>query len=221
MGIAEIVNGEDAHANNQHLFGLPSRLIAKIYLFRTIYRGSGWAFAHDPSFSSVSSDPDYWESINTKFYTKYHAIDKCHKDWIALCTARKPIVGPFGRQWMCEPRQAANGEFKIPVTQITNYPVQGTGADVMMIARISFFNRLKKHNLQKLKVISTVHDSIIVDTIPENQDLVVGLFHSVFLDLARNIKKLFNYDWVVPLDCECKAGNDLKNMEIVYANSID
>jgi hypothetical protein len=33
-GIAEIVNHDDIHSNNQKTFELPSRLIAKIYLFR-------------------------------------------------------------------------------------------------------------------------------------------------------------------------------------------
>jgi hypothetical protein len=34
VGINEIVSGEDTHAKNQTAFGLPSRLIAKIFLFR-------------------------------------------------------------------------------------------------------------------------------------------------------------------------------------------
>jgi len=33
-GINEIIGGEDTHAKNQEAFGLPSRLIAKIFLFR-------------------------------------------------------------------------------------------------------------------------------------------------------------------------------------------
>lgn len=34
VGINEILNNEDTHANNQQAFDLPSRLIAKIFLFR-------------------------------------------------------------------------------------------------------------------------------------------------------------------------------------------
>lgn len=34
VGINEILGGEDTHAKNQAAFGLPSRLIAKIFLFR-------------------------------------------------------------------------------------------------------------------------------------------------------------------------------------------
>ena len=42
-GMNEILNGLDLHTENQKAFGLPSRLIAKKYLFRTIYRGSAYA----------------------------------------------------------------------------------------------------------------------------------------------------------------------------------
>ena len=60
VGIEEILKGEDTHAKNQTAFDLPSRLIAKIFLFRTIFRGSGWSFANDPDFMHVSSCPIFW-----------------------------------------------------------------------------------------------------------------------------------------------------------------
>ena len=34
VGLAEVFSNEDAHAKNQLAFDLPSRLIAKIFLFR-------------------------------------------------------------------------------------------------------------------------------------------------------------------------------------------
>ena len=34
VGIDEILKGEDTHSKNQEAFNLPSRLIAKIFLFR-------------------------------------------------------------------------------------------------------------------------------------------------------------------------------------------
>ncbi|HXQ33616.1 MAG TPA: hypothetical protein VN843_06305, partial [Anaerolineales bacterium] len=60
IGIQELNNHDDIHANNQKAFSLPTRLISKKYLFRTIFRGSGWSFANDPDFLHVSNDPAYW-----------------------------------------------------------------------------------------------------------------------------------------------------------------
>ena len=75
VGLQEILNKEDTHSKNQIAFELPSRLIAKIYLFRTIFRGSGWSFANDNSFMHVSSSPSYWDDVNEKFFKKYYGLD--------------------------------------------------------------------------------------------------------------------------------------------------
>lgn len=213
VGIAEIDNGEDTHSLNQVAFELPSRLIAKIYLFRTIFRGSGWSFANDVNFQHVSSDPKYWDSINEKFFNKYKGIAAQHERWKDLVVAGDPIVGPFGRSWSINMVRDNWGNMKIPWTTLSNYPVQGTGADVMMIARISFWNRLRKLNLTDVKLVATVHDSIVVDYKDKGlTDTLALLFYEVFDDLPKNINRLFNCNWNVRLDCECKVGNNLRDM---------
>lgn len=212
IGIQEVLSGADTHSLNQAAFDLPSRLIAKIYLFRTIYRGSGWAFAHDPAFSHVSSDPKFWDGIGEKFYNKYSGINECHIHWCKLVTSGKGLVGPFGREWVVPMGRDYRGELKIPWTTLTNYPVQGTGADVMMIARVSFARRLRASGIPAL-LISTIHDSIVVDVEQKYVHQIARLFYEVFSDLISNIKRCFGYDWVVPLGCEVKYGPDMKNMK--------
>jgi len=208
-GIQEVLNNEDTHALNQVAFHLPSRLISKIYLFRTIFRGSGYSFANDPDFSHVSSSADYWDEVNVKFFNKYKGINTCHYKWKECCEQGAAIEGPLGRQWEIP---LMNSYGKINWTQFTNYPVQGTGADIMMLARISFYNRMKKLGWP-ITLVQTVHDSIVVDCPDEYVQRVVNLFHEVFKDLQANIKKLFNYTWIVPLECEVKIGKDQKNMK--------
>ena len=211
VGINEIINGEDTHANNQAAFILPSRLIAKIFLFRTIFRGSGWAFANDADFMHVSSDAKFWDGMNEKFYAKYHALDKKHKEWMQLVASGKPIEGPMGRSWSFEMKRDYKGELKLPINALTNYPVQGTGADVMMIARISAYKRIKKAGIP-CDFISTVHDSIVLDTSSRNLLLLAKIFDEVFRDLPKNIKAVFGYDWKCPMSCETKAGPNMKEM---------
>jgi DNA polymerase-1 len=221
VGIKEVLEKQDAHSLNQEAFGLPSRLIAKIYLFRTIYRGSGWSFANDPDFMPVSTDPKFWDSIGEKFFKKYFGIDKCHNEWAERVVKGLPIVGPFGRDWSISmKRNPRTGELQIPWTTLTNYPVQGTGADIMMLARISFYRRLKASGIPAI-LISTVHDSIVVD-VPDEAYVqpIVNLFHQVFDDIPKNIQKIFKIDWNIPMDCECKIGVDMKNMTKVKRNDL-
>jgi len=125
-GLMEILDHADTHSLNQKAFELPSRLIAKIYLFRTIFRGSGWAFANDADFSHVSSSSKYWDRVNEKFYAKYSGLDAQHKRWAQLVVNGKPIVGPLGRSWSLK-LQDKRGELVIPWTTLTNFPVNLSG----------------------------------------------------------------------------------------------
>lgn len=210
-GILEIQNGLDTHSINQEAFNLPSRLIAKIYLFRTIYRGSGYAFAKDPEFSHVSTDPDFWEEINRKFYQKYNGIDRKHKEWAECVVTGRPIIGPSGRHWPISMDVDYQGNPKIPWTVLTNYPVQGTSADIMAVARVSLYNRLRQHGRPEVKIVSSVHDSIVVDA--PKVDGIPELFYNVFRDLPENFRRIFNYKMNVPYACEVKVGDNLSDME--------
>jgi DNA polymerase I len=220
VGYAEIVEGQDTHTLNQEAFGLPSRFVAKIYLFRTIYRGQGFSFANDPKFMHVSTSPKFWDDVGLKFYRKYHGIDECHKRWASSVVSRRPLVGPTGRTWDIEMGMDYNGNSKIPWTILTNYPVQGTGADVMMVARISFARRLKMSGIPAL-LISTVHDSIVVDCEKKYVPSVTNLFYQVFDDLVDNLNRCFGINWRTPLGCEVKVGMDMLNMEKVERTDID
>lgn len=218
VGIKEILNNDDIHSNNEKTFELPSRLIAKIYLFRTIFRGSGWSFANDPDFMHVSSNPNFWDDLNVKFYTKYKGIDKIHQVWKDRVVAGRPIEGPLGRSWSISMKRDYKGELKIPWTTLSNYPVQGCGADVMMMARVSAHKRIKAAKIP-CDWISTVHDDIKVDTQEKYVQPIVNIFHEVFDDLPKNIKTVFGYDWVVPMSCEAKQGMNLKEMIKVKRSS--
>jgi len=210
---SEIVEGQDTHTLNQKAFDLPDRFTAKIYLFRTIYRGTGFSFANDPKFMHVSTSPKCWDDIGVKFYNKYHGIDSIHKVWADNVVRGIPIVGPTGRTWDISLGTDWKGEVKIPWTVLTNYPVQGTGADIMMIARISFARRLKASGIPAL-MISTVHDSIVVDCESKYVPDVVNMLYQVFDDLVTNLNKVFGIDWKTPLACEVKVGMDMLNMEL-------
>lgn len=210
-GINEILEGEDTHAKNQKAFDLPSRLIAKIFLFRTIFRGSGWSFANDPDFMHVSSSPAFWDEMNAKFYAKYNQLDKQHNIWKDIVLSGKPIEGPLGRSWSIKVLRDRFGEIKIPWTTLSNYPVQGTGADVMMLARLSAHRRINDAGIE-CQFVSTVHDSIVVDTRERHLETIRDIFDGVFRDIPSNIERLFGYKWDVPMACESKYGPNMLDM---------
>lgn len=212
VGIEELQQKRDVHTANQEAFNLPTRLISKKYLFRTIFRGSGYAFANDPEFMHVSTDPDYWEGINYQFYKKYKTLDNWHISLSQFVVAGQPIIGPTGRSWLIPMQTDYKGNPKIPWSTLTNYPVQGTAADIVCMARVSLFNRMNKLNL-KGKLTVTIHDSIVVDAPNNEVDIIVKLMYDVANDIRGNFKKLFNFDLIIPFPVEVKIGKNMLEME--------
>jgi hypothetical protein len=81
----------------------------------------------------------------------------------------------------------------------------------MMVARISAYRRLK--GISGISLINTVHDSIVCDVSENNLDKCCEVLYSVFVDLPKNLSKMFNLDWNVPLTCEIEYGPNNKEME--------
>jgi DNA polymerase I-like protein with 3'-5' exonuclease and polymerase domains len=221
VALKELLSKADVHRINQTDLSLPEgdggRLIAKRFLFRVIFRGTGWAFANDNDFKHVSSEPDYWDDRIIRFYSKYKGIDNLHKKWIEDVYTKKRIEVFTGRFWEFELKERKNFRSGMmekvpPLNDLTNYPVQGTGNDLIAIARISLKNRLTKYNIPAI-IVSTVHDSIVTDTPNKYVKDVVQINHDVFRDIPKNIKRLFNYEWIVPIPCETKVGPNLLDME--------
>lgn len=210
--IREIVEELDIHTDNQTRFGLPSRLIAKIFVFRLLYGGSAYSYANDPEFMEISKSEKYWQEVIDAYYDKYKGIKKWHIKLVREAVETGKVISPTGREYRF---QQYNGNYKD--TQIKNYIVQGTGADIMALARVSFFNRLKKLNYKECLLVNTVHDSIVIDfneKICDNK-LIAQTLHDVFADIPKNFEKLFLTPFNVPMTCEVLMGKDWENMEVI------
>ena len=86
--------------------------------------------------------------MNAIFFVKYTSLDKQHHLWKDLVMSGKPIVSPLGREWSINIKRNDHGEIKIPWTTLSNYPVQGTGADIMMLARLSAKRRIEQAGIE-------------------------------------------------------------------------
>ena len=199
----------DIHKANQVAFNLPSRLIAKVFLFRWIYRGSAFAYSRDPDFMPVSKSVEFWQDVIDKYYRKYKRIEAIHLQYIKQATTTGTIISPFGREYEFAPVKKWNGEMKWNESDITNYPNQGCGADVMAVARVAVYARWKRYGLQG-KLISTVHDSIVADVPEYEVDKVAELFHKVFLDLPKLVTQAYGVEWNVPMLGEVSVGPNMK-----------
>jgi len=210
--IQEIKDGVDLHTDNQQRFGLPSRLIAKILNFRILYGGNEFSFANDPEFMSISKSKEYWKGVIDEYYKKYRGIAKWHEELIREAVTTGKVVSPTGREYVF-----TKFDGKIRDTQVKNYTVQGTGADIMALARVSFYNRMKKLNYKNCLLVNTVHDSIVMDVDTNTVDVqkIITTMHEVFDDLPANFKKMFGVEFNTPMACEVQVGDNWEDMKVV------
>lgn len=219
VGKAELLADADFHSDNQKTLGLPSRLIAKIFIFRLLFGGSAFAYANDADFESVKGDQKFWQAVIDKFYAKYRGIHAWHDSLMEQAMLTGKVVIPTGRIFTFQPetKNAQSGSVW-PRTTILNYPVQGFGADLMVIARLLCHERVRRLNHGRkdpILPVCTVHDSIVYDC---PNDVVNDLCYEISM-AWKEIPKEFNKWFQVALDLPCKVeiqvGHDWHNMEEV------
>lgn len=214
----EIIDKVDIHDANRVAFNLgegkPGRLVAKIFKFRLIYGGSAYSYANDPDFTGVSSSIKFWEGVIDRYYTKYKGVKQWHDKLLDTVKRQGYIEIPSGRYYSFEPK-FKYGEWQWPLTTIKNYPVQGLGADLVMLARIEAFKQLKATGLE-FKMVGTIHDSIIVDTPSKNCYTISMVLKNAIEAVPKLCEEHFKYSFSLPLTCEIQAGpNKLEMKEIV------
>ena len=115
------------------------------------------------------------------------------------------------------------GQLEWPDSDIVNYPVQGFAADLMSLARVSAWNRLRElREKGKVLFVNTIHDSLCLD-INGNLEEAIEIGHIVrgsFRDIPTNFKKIYGSELLVPMDADFKVGiNNLWQHKITLKSS--
>lgn len=227
--LKEVASGFDMHTANQIYLKLPGwedaeqhipseraklgRLIAKIFVFRLIYGGTAYAYSVDNDFSSCHFNVHQWQKIIDTFYDKYKGLQEWHTSIVAEVVRTGFLKMPTGREYHYKPTRDYRGELKWPRTQILNYPVQGLGADIMAIARVSFAKKFMDSKIRGV-LINTVHDSIEVDV--ESMDdvkLATRLFFETFENIPKDFEAIFGVKYNLPMFCEVSYGQNRKDLK--------
>jgi len=194
----EVESGFDVHAYTAKVLSdngeVTDRGAAKASTFRPLYGGTQGTPAQQVYFK--------------EFFGKYQGIFKWHDKLQNEAISTKVVTTATGRQFSfpdCERNRSGNANFK---TQIVNYPVQSVAtAEIVPLGVILLFNKLKEKGLQSV-VINTVHDSVLIDTHPDEIDLVKEIGPQCLLDAQEEAKKRFGLPDYIPLEVEMSHGNN-------------
>lgn len=210
----ELLNRVDIHEANRDAFNLgsgkPGRLVAKVLKFRIIYGGGAYSFANDPDFQGVSTSQKFWQNVIDQYYEKYAGIKQWHQTLIETAQREGKLEIPSGRFYPIVPDY--NKFEPWPHTIIKNYPVQGFGADLVMLARLEARKRLRAAQIEAL-LVSTIHDSIVADTPSKHVEAVGRILNDSVEAVPGLCKQVFGYDFSLPLNAEVQFGMNKKEMK--------
>jgi len=100
-------------------------------------------------------------------------------------------------------------------TELKNYPVQGTGGEIVqMVLGILWRAFIKTDNFDgKAFLVNTVHDCVWIDTHKDIRDHVAKVTKTVMESVPNILKHYFNIDCPVPFPVEVEAGPNMLDLK--------
>jgi DNA polymerase I-like protein with 3'-5' exonuclease and polymerase domains len=196
--IDEVTTGFDVHSYTAQVIRDAgqniSRQEAKAHTFAPLYGASG--------FGRTPAEAAYYE----QFTKKYSGIGKWHKELAREALATGKIKTPSGREFSFpDVTRRANGTVTF-FTQIKNFPVQSFAtADIVPISLI-YIDKLLEANKMQSCIVNTVHDSIVIDVHPDEEEKVLRIISAANNKLLTIVNKKWGLDFNVPLLLEAKIG---------------
>ena len=208
--IDDILSGKDVHKQTASIINqIPQEKVtkdlrseAKKFTFGPLYGGMG------------ANEPEHVQNYFKTYFTIYQGLKNWHSELFSGVLKDGMVRTPSGREFFFpNAERARNGKIKKYSQQIVNYPVQSfaTG-DIVVLSCVRLLSYFRKHNL-KSKIIVTVHDSIVVDCAPDEQDIVVKGIVWAMKGVKEELVSRFNYEPVLPLDIEIEAGKNWMEMD--------
>ena len=198
VAIEEVSTGFDVHAYTAKVItdaGQPtSRQDAKAHTFAPLYGASGYG--------RTKAEAAYYEHFNKK----YKGVAAWHSRLAKEAVNTRHISTPSGRQFAFpDVVRRANGTVSF-FTQIKNYPVQSFAtADIVPISLLHIDKLLRNMNSC---VVNSVHDSVVIDVHPDEEQQVVDIIAQANEALPSLITSRWGVVFNVPLLLEAKIGDN-------------
>ena len=168
-------DGKDIHAiTASQIFNVPldevtesERRDAKAVNFGIIYGISDYGLSQNIK-STRAKAKDY---INS-YFTRYPLVKQFMDNNVAFAREKGYAITKFGR--IRKIPEISSSKFNIRTfgeRVAMNMPLQGTASDIIKLAMIKVYNAFKEANL-KSHLILQIHDELIVDTFPGEEEKV-------------------------------------------------
>ena len=169
--IAAFQSGEDIHAvTASQVFGIPleqvtrlQRSHAKAVNFGIVYGISAYSLSQDIGVTQKEA-----KAYMDAYLEKYHGVRDYQQTIVARAKADGYVSTLFGRRRALPELKNSNFAVRSSGERVAlNTPIQGTAADVIKLAMVRVWRRLKQEKL-RAKLILQVHDELIAEC-PEDE----------------------------------------------------
>ena len=169
------IRGEDIHRKTAAaVFAVPEDMVngemrkrAKAVNFGIVYGISGFSLAKDIGTTTTEAS-----KYIKNYLMNYPSIDVYLNEVVENARTEGYTTTLFGRRRYIPELKSANGNLRAFGKRIAmNAPIQGTAADVMKLAMIKVFRRLKQEAPEAMLVMQ-VHDELIVECKASDADKV-------------------------------------------------
>ncbi len=171
-------NGKDIHAQTaSNVFNTPLESVtkemrsnAKAVNFGIIYGISEYGLA-----KNIKTSPAQARQYIASYFAEYPEVKKYMDENVAFARANGYAVTMLNRKRQIRELLSPNGNLRAFGDRVAmNMPLQGSAADVIKLAMLGVYKRLKKENLQS-KLILQIHDELIIDTLISEKEQVQKL----------------------------------------------
>lgn len=193
-------NGFDIHASTAaKIFGVPQeevkpemRSAAKAINFGLVYGMGEYSLSQDLGISVKEA-----KAYMNEYLGSYPNVEKFMHDAVENAKKEGYAITMFGRRRELPELSSSNFQMRsFGERAAMNAPVQGTAADIIKLAMVAVWKRLKKEKLQS-KLILQVHDELIVEAKKNELDKVLLIVR----EEMENATHLF-----VPLKVDIETG---------------
>ena len=200
--INAFVNDEDIHTKvAADIHGIPDtevtkqmRSMAKAVIFGIVYGISGFGLGENLHISRKEAN-DFIE----KYYELYPGVKEYMDNTVKRAYETGEVKTMFGRiRKINELKDSSYRVRTMGERMALNTPIQGSSADIMKMAMIEVYKKMKEKKLES-KLILQIHDEIIIDA-KENE---IQELYSLVKESMENIVKLS-----VPLKIEINTGKN-------------
>lgn len=146
------------------------RRTAKVINFGIIYGMSGFGLSKELGISQRDAQ-DYIDA----YLLRYRGVKEYMERVIEEARENGYVRTLFGRiRYLPELKNSDNTIRQLGERAAMNTPIQGTAADIIKIAMINIFKRIKKENLCS-RIIMQIHDELVLEVKEDEVESVEGI----------------------------------------------